>query len=242
MCTLVVLRRPGHPWPLLLAANRDELSDRPWSPPGRHWPDHPHVVAGRDDLAGGSWLALADHGLVAAVLNRRGTLGPQAGRRSRGQLALDALAHPDAATAADVLAGPGAGTFRPFNLVIADPARAFWLRDDGERVTVHALADGLSMLTAGELDDPSSARIAGFRPRFAAAPPPDPDRGDWTAWERLLADTGSATGDPRGAMTIRTDGAYGTVSSALIALAAGRRRFRFAPGPPDTTPFEEVAG
>ena len=41
MCTLVILRRPGHAWPLILGANRDEMKDRPWSPPGRHWPDRP---------------------------------------------------------------------------------------------------------------------------------------------------------------------------------------------------------
>ena len=29
MCTVVVLRRPGHDWPLILAANRDEMAERP---------------------------------------------------------------------------------------------------------------------------------------------------------------------------------------------------------------------
>ena len=29
MCTLVILRRPGHRWPLIIAANRDEMADRP---------------------------------------------------------------------------------------------------------------------------------------------------------------------------------------------------------------------
>ena len=39
MCTLVILRRPGHDWPLVLAANRDEMTGRPWRAPDRHWPD-----------------------------------------------------------------------------------------------------------------------------------------------------------------------------------------------------------
>jgi hypothetical protein len=29
MCTLVILRRPNHDWPLIIAANRDEKTDRP---------------------------------------------------------------------------------------------------------------------------------------------------------------------------------------------------------------------
>ena len=45
MCTLVILRRPRHRWPVLIGANRDEMIDRPSKPPGRHWSDRPEVVA-----------------------------------------------------------------------------------------------------------------------------------------------------------------------------------------------------
>ena len=62
MCTLVILRRPGHDWPLLLGANRDEMKDRPWDAPARHWDDRPEVVAGRDRLSGGSWLGVNKDG------------------------------------------------------------------------------------------------------------------------------------------------------------------------------------
>ena len=56
MCTLVIARRPQDDWPVLIAANRDEMVDRPWQPPARHWPERPDIVAGHDELAGGSWL------------------------------------------------------------------------------------------------------------------------------------------------------------------------------------------
>jgi len=79
MCTVVLLSRPGHDWPVLIGANRDEMADRPWDPPARHWADRPEVVAGRDRLAGGSWLGLNDRGLVAGVLNRVDSLGPRPG-------------------------------------------------------------------------------------------------------------------------------------------------------------------
>jgi len=82
MCTLVILRRPEHDWPVIIGANRDEMIDRPWQPPGRHWPDRPEVVAGLDTLAGGSWLGINDWGVAAAVLNRHGSLGPAPDRRS----------------------------------------------------------------------------------------------------------------------------------------------------------------
>lgn len=131
MCTLVLLRRPGSAWPLLLAANRDELLSRPWRPPARHWPDRAGVVAGLDVLAGGSWLGINDYGVVAAVLNRVGSLGPAENKRSRGELVLDALDHADARAAAEALADVDPEAFRPFNLIIADRFEAYWLRHAG---------------------------------------------------------------------------------------------------------------
>ncbi len=130
MCTVVLLRRPDAAWPLLLAANRDELKSRPWRPPARHWPDRADVVAGLDELGGGSWLGVNDHGVVAAVLNRVGSLGPAEGKRSRGELVLEALDHASASEAAQALSDLDPDAYRPFNLIIADAQEAYWLRHD----------------------------------------------------------------------------------------------------------------
>src|SRR6202521_5133262 len=128
MCTLVVLRRPGQPWPLVLGANRDEMVTRPWQKPGRHWPDRPDVVAGLDELARGSWLGLNEHGVVAGILNRFGTLGPAPGQRSRGELVLEALDHADARDAAEALGHIDPRAYRPFNMIVAGESDAFWIR------------------------------------------------------------------------------------------------------------------
>ena len=246
VCTIVLLRRPGHAWPLLLAANRDEMLNRAWRPPGRHWPGQPDVVAGLDESAGGTWLGLNDAGVVAAVSNRRGALGPAPGLRSRGELPLAALAHGDARSAADALAVVDAAAYRTFNLVIADARDAFWLcnRGGGAAVERAEMPLGLSMLTAADIDDPTSARIRHYRPRFDAAAPPDPDHGDWADWQGLLASReGSAAGDPQAAMTVVTDTGFATVSSSLIALPGGGNsaaQWLFAPGRPDETPYAPV--
>jgi hypothetical protein len=274
MCTVVLLRRPGSRWPLLLAANRDELRSRPWRAPGRHWPDRREVVGGRDQQAGGSWLGINDHGLVAAVLNRVGTLGAELGKRSRGELVLEALDHTDAMAAAAALADLDPAAYRPFNLIVADARDAYWLRHagalpgfafrtrdgslraiepirlpgaavpDGGRsggIECQPIPAGLSMLTARELNDPNSARIAHYLERWRAAPPPDPGADDWSAWTRLLADRESPDGDPRNAMAIVAAGDYGTVCSSLVALSAsGRPVMKFAAGTPGETEFEPV--
>src|SRR5579875_2756864 len=128
MCTVVLLHRPHHEWPLILAANRDERVDRLSDAPASHWPDRPGVVAGRDRTGGGSWMGVNRHGVVAAVLNRPGSLGPAPGTRSRGELPLLALAHPSAAAAVEALSALPARDWRTFNLVVADAGAAFFLR------------------------------------------------------------------------------------------------------------------
>src|SRR5712691_10306558 len=189
MCALVILRRPEHAWPVVIGANRDEMIDRPSKPPGRHWPDRAEVVAGIDLLAGGSWLGLNDWGVAAAVLNRQGSLGPAAGLRSRGELVLEALDHADAVAAAAALAHLDPAAYRTFNLIVADNRDGFWLRHVGKgRVEVRPLKDGLSLIAGGDIDDLRTPRLALARPRFEAAPAPDPEGDDWAAWQDLLSD------------------------------------------------------
>ncbi len=254
MCTLVLLRRPGHPWPLILAANRDEMVGRPWAAPGRHWPERPEVIAGLDRTAGGSWLGLNDHGLVAAMLNRRGSLGPAADKRSRGELVLEALDHADALAAAEALADLNPAAYRSFNLVVADNRDAYWVKNPGgpevRRVEVAPIAEGLSMLTAYDLNAPDSPRIRRHHGALEEAAVPDPDSGDWAAWQAILART--ATADPQcapeAAMTVDL-GDFQTVSSSLIALPAAppsldveppKPLWLFAPGRPDRHAFQPI--
>ena len=244
MCTVVVMFRPGHAWPLILAANRDEMIARPWSGPARHWPDRPQVVAGRDELAGGTWLGLNDQGMAAAMLNRQGSLGPQAGMRSRGELPLEALDHADARSAADALVHIEPRSYRSFNMVIADRNAAFWIRSQ-DTLGVFPIPEGLSMITSRERNDSASDRIRLYLPRFARAAPPDPGAGDWAEWRALLASREHAAGGgSHGAMTLAPEQGYGTVSASLIALpsrADAKPIWLFAPGAPDLVPFAPVA-
>jgi uncharacterized protein with NRDE domain len=246
MCTVVILRRPGEDWPLILAANRDERIDRPWRPPGRHWPDRADMVAGRDELAFGTWLGINDTGVVAAIMNREGSLGPDPDKRSRGELVLEALDHADAVTAAGALRFLDGGAYRPFNLVIADNRDAYWLKSTGAgAIEAATLGTGISMLTARDLNDTSSGRIAAFMPRFKKATAPVSAAGDWTEWEALMAAGTPKPGDEaRTAMAMAPIDGYGTVSGSLLALPGsdghGKPRWRFCAGRPGTAPYRDV--
>lgn len=256
MCTVVILRRPGHEWPLLLATNRDEMAERPWQAPGRHWQEREYVVAGRDLLAGGTWLGLNDYGSVAAISNREGSLGPSPDKRTRGELVLEALDHGNARDAGRALADIDVHAYRPFNMVIMDSRDAFWLRHavpTGDsrstpgRVEVMEIPPGISMITALDRNDMRSPRIRAYLPRFEAAKAPDPEADDWEAWERLMSSRAhDAKNGPDGAMCVVTETNYGTLSSSLIALPApniqGRKPvWRFCAGRPGESRYEAVA-
>ncbi len=239
MCTLVVLHRPGHPWPLLLAANRDEMLDRAWDAPAAHWPERPGVIGGRDHLAGGTWLAINRAGVVASVLNRQGSLGPKLGKRSRGELPLIALAEDSAEAAAAAITGLDAGEWRRFNMVIADRHGAYFVRGLATGAP-HAerLAPGLAMVTARDPNDLTSPRVARHLPRLKAASPPEPPD-DWESWRAIIADRSGAI---ESQFTIEPQGGFATISSSLLALPEiGAPVWLFAPGAPDIAAFVPVA-
>jgi hypothetical protein len=249
MCTLVILRREDHAWPVLLAANRDELRSRPWLPPARHWQDRSHVVAGLDELADGTWLALNNDRVVAAILNRRHSLGPEDGKRSRGELPLEAVDHAEASVAANALSMIDPASYRSFNLIIADAQDAFWLTSTGEAgstVDCLPIPAGLSMITAYDLNDMTSPRIRRNLPRFQSAPIPDPETDDWFAWQGLLSDREADPGEgPGGAMNVVMDTDFGTGSSSLIALPNPARtgvkpKWLFCPERPDDVPYAPI--
>lgn len=228
MCSIII--RLG-PTGTLIAANRDEMVNRTWEPPAAHWPEHPGIIAGRDTTAGGTWMGLNRHGVMAAILNRHGTLGPAAGKNSRGELPLLALRHPNAAHAAFTMASLDASRYRSFNLVIADHAGAFFLAglEQGYPV-VSELPPGTWMVTSGEPNEVSLPRIARHQPKFAAA--------GFADWKTLLADN---TSPLESALNIPETQGFATTSASLMSLPAkGSPAWEFCPGPPDKADFYAV--
>ena len=181
------------------------------------------------------------------MLNRYGSLGPDAAKRSRGELPLEAVDHAEAGAAAHALRHLEPTSYRTFNMIIADVREAFWVRSDGETIQAAEIPVGLSMITAQDLNDTgNSPRMRFHMDRFRAAPAPDPGLRDWDAWKALLGsrDRG-AEATYRGAMNIETDFGFGTVSSSLLALPNVERtelkpQWLYADGRPDEAEFAAV--
>ncbi len=90
MCLIALAYRQHPRYPLVVMANRDEFLDRP-AEAARFWPDAPHVLAGRDLRAGGTWMGITRRGRFAALTNHRDLRRPPVEGPSRGQLVRQAL-------------------------------------------------------------------------------------------------------------------------------------------------------
>ena len=86
MCLLIALSGVVPGAPLIVAANRDEFYRRPAVTMTTLRDADPRVLGGRDELAGGTWLAVNEHGVVAGLTNQPAPGGRDLTKRSRGEL------------------------------------------------------------------------------------------------------------------------------------------------------------
>lgn len=243
MCTLVIAWQAIADAPVVVAANRDEVVDRPSTPPAVI-EGEPAIVAPRDEEAGGTWLGYNEAGVLVGLSNRWTDAGRE-GDRSRGWLVRDLLGAESADAAASMVeAAVEADDYSPFNLVVADANAAVVFEwDGGLRVAdldpgVHAVmnagwddrfvaVEGREDLVAGQVE--SAQRL---REVLAVEAGEGAD-----AW---LDRAAAALGDHDFGVCVHGDG-FGTRSSSLIALSAdGSATYRFADGPPCVTDYAAV--
>jgi uncharacterized protein with NRDE domain len=88
MCILFIAVKQHPKFPLIIAANRDEFHARP-TKPTHFWQDHPHILAGRDLSANGTWMGVNKSGDIAALTNIRAPGKERKNAISRGALVAD---------------------------------------------------------------------------------------------------------------------------------------------------------
>jgi hypothetical protein len=231
MCILVVLRGFHAEYPLVVASNRDERTDRRAAPPGLWIGARRRLLSPRDRVAGGTWLALDDRGGFAGITNLAG-VPPLAGAPSRGHLVHLVLDAADldaglAAVRARVAEQPHAG----FQLVVSDGERVVVMRHARGACTEYEWLEPVLVVTNEH--GPGALLPRGLSAATA------PSLGIDARFDALAAMLRDRGGDGHHAICKRGDG-YGTVSSSLLAVPAGdprQLRWRYAPGPPDVTDY-----
>jgi len=228
MCIVFLDVDSEREWPIVVAAIRDEFADRPWSPRAAHWPELPDVVGPRDDIAGGTWLAVdARSPALALVVNRPLTPAPTHRRRSRGELPLIALRGRTLALSEGELA-----QFDGFHLLLATAGQVALWTWDGRQVESGEVAPGGHALVPTGLDPGGHPRVAFSAPRFGRL---GGEPATWPAWHDLLADVTVAPEDERALLLRREiDGRiYASGAASLVALSRDRVRHDFSGTPHD---------
>jgi uncharacterized protein with NRDE domain len=239
MCWIAVLYRVNTHYPLIVAANREELRARPSQPPFQ-WAGSPSVWAGRDKLAGGTWLGVNAAGLIAAVTNRPLALtgdSRDATLRSRGLLCLDTLRCDSPRSARSFFADElSVRRFNPFNLLCASHAEGWVGTWQGE---IRDLTPGVHVISNyGDIDDDTLPIVRQVRDNVESLDLSSPVLDDLLGG---LARVCAYTDQP--IPLCHVGGDYGTVSSSLVALNANGSvaAYWHAPGPPSEFAYAPVS-
>jgi hypothetical protein len=236
MCLIIAYSRAVAAWPLVFAANRDELRARPAIAMDILHEGEPLILGGRDLVANGTWLAVNEWGVVAALTNDPSTLPARdPSRRSRGEIPLRLARHRTAREAIAEL----------HRTVRADEYNACFVLV-GDRQTLHYLALGAGMpLPPVELPPgihvlenlPLEARSR--KVDFVRTGLPGPGdrrllRGLWASLMSREVPPGpsDANRPPASEAALVDLGPYGTRWSGIVAVPRlGRPRFLFAEQP-----------
>jgi uncharacterized protein with NRDE domain len=246
VCLLIAMFGVVPDAPLIVAANRDERFDRPAVPITVLRERRPRILGGRDELAGGTWLAVNEHGVVAGLTNQPSFNGRDPAKRSRGELPLAFASWTSAAEAVEkVPAALDPASYNPCWMLVGDREALFFIGIAGfGRPEIEQLDPGLHVLENSALR-PRSAKAAFVMEQVTNALPVQQDAaGTVAVLETVLRDHRPAIAEPLtdsagrvrppelSAACVHGEG-YGTRSAMTVSVpASGLPWVRVAEGRP----------
>jgi len=222
MCILAFAWQAHPRWKLVAVANRDEMHARPAEALAR-WDGHPHLLAGKDTKAGGTWLGVSEQGRFAAVTNLSGHGAADPRRSSRGDLLKDFLSGEGSYSKIDA---DQFADFNPFNLITVDHDRAL-IHSNRPGAVSRTLDPGVHGLSNGPLDKPwpKSARLNSALAHWIDSHQDNPedllqyllDQTEFSS-EAQINGTNGVTFEPRNSGVFIQQPVYGTRCSTVVAI------------------------
>jgi uncharacterized protein with NRDE domain len=226
MCLILFVYRVHPDYPLVLLANRDEFYARATTPLS-FWADAPDILAGRDQVGGGTWMGIARSGRFAALTNYRDPTQPTAGP-SRGVLVADFLRGTESGIQYLEHLASSASSYAGFNLIVGDARGFYYYSNRGPDPVpilpgVHGLSNALldtpwpkvrrgkdALKTAlASMETPDASALMRILQEREIAPDSElPDTGVGEELERVLSPV------------FITSPRYGTRSSTVLTVAA----------------------
>ncbi|WP_077620024.1 NRDE family protein [Bacillus sinesaloumensis] len=224
MC-LIVFAYQAHPvYKLIVAANRDEFTER-LTAPAHFWEDEPNLLAGRDLEKKGTWMGVTKVGRFAAVTNYRDLNESSEGKVSRGSLVKEALTYKGKLDGYTKQLEQTNTDYPGYNLLVGDLDDLYYYSNVGKSLVkvkagIHGLSnhlldtnwpkvekgkEGLAEIIKGEnlVENLFTLLQNTDRPKDSHLP----KTGVSLEWERILS-----------SLFIQTDG-YGTRSSTVLLMS-----------------------
>jgi uncharacterized protein with NRDE domain len=150
MCLIIFAYQTDSRFPLVVAANRDELFARPTAQ-ASIWTDEEsgqQILSGRDRQAGGTWLGITKSGRFAAVTNIRDPSQTERRARSRGDLTREFLASNESPAQYCAALAESYDQFAGYNLLVGDTNSLFYVNNQEKAVWeleagIYGLSNGL---------------------------------------------------------------------------------------------------
>lgn len=238
MCLIIFAYQTDPRFPLVVAANRDELFARP-SNQASLWTDEEsgsQILSGRDIQAGGTWLGITANGRFAAVTNIRDPSQTERRPRSRGDLTRQFLAGKANPTQYCANLAESYSQFAGYNLLVGDSNSLLYVNNHEEKVWelepgIYGLSNGLLNSSWPKIDK-GKTRLQGLmqRSKDLTTDALLAMMGDRTQAEDAdLPDTGISIDIERklsSAFILNPEREYGTLcSTAVVVDKSGPTRF-----------------
>lgn len=238
MCLIIFAYQTDPRFPLVVAANRDELFSRPTTQAAL-WTDEEsgqQMLSGRDKQAGGTWLGITQSGRFAAVTNIRDPSQTVRRSRSRGDLTRQFLGGSHSPEQYSARLADSYDQFAGYNLLVGDSNSLFYINNHEQRIA--QLKPGVYGLSNGSLNS-SWPKVYKGKARLQALLSA-PDKLDCDALLAMmgdrsqaddadLPDTGIGIDIERklsSAFILNPEREYGTLcSTAVIVEQSGKSRF-----------------
>lgn len=133
MCLILFAVSPSPHHHLVVAANRDEQHSRATERAG-FWHDQPGLLAGRDMVAGGTWLGVSTGGRFAAVTNFAEQPPEPLPPLSRGELTANFLSSDMDCLLYMESVQKRSESYRGFNLLLSDGKSVFYFNNRENKI------------------------------------------------------------------------------------------------------------
>jgi uncharacterized protein with NRDE domain len=220
MCTVIILNEYHDKYKLIVAANRDELYDKPSAPPELLQGTHHRILAPKDLINGGTWIGVTEDGWFAAITNQDDD-DYNSGMKSRGNIVAECLQSGNSHDVASDLRKLDPQQHNSFNLIFGSADDIYIGKvHRGNTPVIDHIHTGITVIGNDCSDKATYQRKIDHATELARTINHDDSISEMVnKLHHILSDHSNSNADPYEAICVHDEQhKFGTVSSCIIAV------------------------